>query len=86
MHPQSTSHGAMLSFVEATFRMVDLKGVAKPPHFSGAVESWSDFRFKFEGVCSLLGLEDSMNQALLVTDESRFDGMVGSISAKEDVR
>ena len=68
--------------VEATARMVDLKGIYELLHLSGAVESWSDFRFKFEGACSLLGLEDSMNQALQVTDESRFDDMIGSILAQ----
>ena len=37
-------------------KLVDLRGVAKPPMFTGRVEDWSEFRFKMENIAALLSL------------------------------
>ena len=49
---------------EVLSKLVDLRGVARPPLFTGAVEDWSEFRFRMENVASLLGLEDFMEKAV----------------------
>ena len=44
-------------------KLVDLRGVAKPPMFTGRVEDWSDFRFKMENIAALLSLDDLLQRA-----------------------
>eukprot|EP00972_Heterocapsa_arctica_P048567 7158400-Heterocapsa_arctica.AAC.1 len=44
-------------------RLLDLKGVARPPPFDGRVSSWGDWRFRILAVCDLLGLADLMQVA-----------------------
>eukprot|EP00972_Heterocapsa_arctica_P034455 5073164-Heterocapsa_arctica.AAC.1 len=51
------------ALVEAAARLVDLRGVASPPTFSGRPEDWSEFRFRFDSVGSLLGLEALLYKA-----------------------
>ena len=48
---------------EVLSKLVDLRGVARPPLFTGAVGDWNEFRFRMENVASLLGLEDFMEKA-----------------------
>ena len=43
-------------------KLVDLRGVAKPPMFTGRVEDWSDFRFKMENITALLSLDDLLQR------------------------
>ena len=55
MVPQSTFGGQtnaarMDPYAELATRLVDLKGIARPPEFDGAQEHWHDFRFKMESV------------------------------------
>ena len=49
---------------EVLSKLVDLRSVARPLLFTGAVEDWSEFRFRMENVASLLGLEDFMEKAV----------------------
>ena len=51
------------ALIEAAARLVDLRGVARPPTFSGFTKDWSEFRFRMESVTSLLGLEVLMAKA-----------------------
>ena len=44
-------------------KLVDLRGVAKPPVFTGRVEDWSEFRFKMENIAALLSLDDLLQRA-----------------------
>ena len=44
-------------------KLVDLKGVAKPPCFDGVPATWSDFKFKFVAVAELLGLGRNLAEA-----------------------
>ncbi len=37
-------------------RLLDLKGVARPPSFSGRQEEWAEWRFKFLSAMYLLGI------------------------------
>lgn len=36
------------ALIEAATRLVDLRGVARPPTFSGFTKDWSEFRFRME--------------------------------------
>ena len=47
---------------------VDLKGVAKPPQFSGSADHWSEFRYKLESVAGLLNLDGLMDAAVRADD------------------
>eukprot|EP00972_Heterocapsa_arctica_P057913 8543973-Heterocapsa_arctica.AAC.1 len=44
-------------------RLVDLRGVAQPPPFSGDDTQWYEWRFKFQAITSLLDLRDVMKLA-----------------------
>ena len=48
---------------EVLSKLVDLRGVARPPLFTGAVEDWSEFRFRAENVATLFGVEEFMDKA-----------------------
>ena len=56
---------------DAASRLFDMKGVAKPPTFSGKEADWPDFRFKFEATCALLDVDEAMTATLAVTDETQ---------------
>ena len=45
------------------FKMVDLKGLAKAEPFTGADQDWPEWRFRFEALCGMLGLEKLMTDA-----------------------
>ena len=45
------------SYQDVAARLVDLKGVGRPPNFSGLESDWSDFKFKMESACALLGVD-----------------------------
>ncbi len=55
--------------IEAAARLVDLRGVARPPTFSGRTEDWSEFRFRFDSIGSLLGLEPLLEKAARTQNE-----------------
>ena len=46
---------APVSFADVAAKLVDLRGVAKPPVFSGKESDWADFRFRLESIAALLG-------------------------------
>ena len=50
-------------------RLVNLKDLAKPPSFSGKESEWKEWRFRFESVAALLGLEVLMHGALEISLE-----------------
>ena len=50
-------HGGGGSYQEVAAKLVDLRGVGRPPNFSGYENEWSDFKFKMESVCALLGVD-----------------------------
>ena len=50
------------SFAEVAARLVDIRGVAKPPIFSGREADWADFKFRLEAIAELLGCEDVMSE------------------------
>eukprot|EP00972_Heterocapsa_arctica_P008820 1294039-Heterocapsa_arctica.AAC.1 len=41
-------------------RLVDLKGVARPPEFNGEDSGWYEWKFRFQSVMSLLGILPAM--------------------------
>ena len=47
-HAQVNDHRE--PFEELASRLVDLRGIARPPTFSGMPEDWGEFRFRFEAV------------------------------------
>ena len=49
--------------VRAMMKLVDLKGVIKPPVFTGLMEEWGEFRFRLENAAALLDLETPMARA-----------------------
>ena len=50
-------------------RLVDLRGLTKPPTFDGEVSHWQEFRYQFESVAVLLGFREAMREVLEVTAE-----------------
>ena len=46
-----------MSYAEIASKLIDLRGVGRPPTFSGKEEDWADFKFRMESAGSLLGLE-----------------------------
>ena len=48
------------SFADIAAKLVDLRGVAKPPVFSGKETEWADFRFRLESIAALLGCDRLM--------------------------
>eukprot|EP00972_Heterocapsa_arctica_P007833 1141302-Heterocapsa_arctica.AAC.1 len=52
----TTDGGRPTAAADWAVKLVDLKGVARPPPFSGKAVDWADFRFKFAAVADLLGL------------------------------
>ena len=48
------------SYQEVAAKLVDVKGVGRLPNFSGLETERSDFKFKMESACALLGLDTIM--------------------------
>ena len=57
------AEAARNSFKEAAARLVDMRGVARPPTFNGASEAWGEFRFRLESLAGLLSLDVGMKKA-----------------------
>ena len=51
------------SYQQVAQKLVDMRGVAHPPSFSGEDEAWQDWRFRFQTVAALLDIGDVMNLA-----------------------
>ena len=51
---------------DVSSKLVDLKGIGRPPVFDGSPEKWPDFRFKFESMTSLIGMDRVMGECLRV--------------------
>eukprot|EP00972_Heterocapsa_arctica_P105877 15596619-Heterocapsa_arctica.AAC.1 len=49
--------GGVRGFREVAAKLVDLRGVARPPSFSGVESNWPEFRFRLESVAALLDLD-----------------------------
>eukprot|EP00972_Heterocapsa_arctica_P081453 12006660-Heterocapsa_arctica.AAC.1 len=50
------------SFMEVAAKLVDLRGVARPPSFSGNATDWTEFKFRLESVAALLELDGLMEK------------------------
>ena len=64
--PVASGGPSAQAFSEMATRMVDLRGLGRPPTFGGKESEWQEFRFKLESLGSLLGL----GQAMQVRDGS----------------
>ena len=53
---------------EAAAKIVDVKGLTRPPQFDGTSAKWNDFKFKMEAIASMVGLDIYLNAARLETD------------------
>ena len=60
-------------FGDVSARLVDLRGIARPPTFSGKDEEWPEFRFRMEAIASLLGCEEILVDALKGNDDVDMD-------------
>ena len=60
---------APVSFADVAAKLVDLRGVAKPPVFSGKESDWADFRFRLESIAALLGCDKAMEMAAEMKEE-----------------
>ena len=60
--PDDDDHEADVSMAW-TVRLLDLKGVARPPPFSGKQEDWAEWRFKFLSAMDLLAIGRYMRLA-----------------------
>ena len=52
------------AFREVAGRLVDMRGVAKPPNFTGLESDWAEWKFRMEAILSLLGLDDLADEAV----------------------
>ena len=50
-------------------RLVDLKGLAKLPEFDGTDSTWPDWKFRFEAVIGLMGMESALKEARTVVPD-----------------
>ena len=50
-------------------KLVDLRGVCKPPVFSGREAEWPEWRFRFEGLALLLGIDGPLHEATQAPDD-----------------
>ena len=58
-------------------KLVNLRGVGRPPDSSGNENEWSDFKFKMESVCALLGVDVVMEgPEHILTPEEMVKGQV----------
>eukprot|EP00972_Heterocapsa_arctica_P062745 9254350-Heterocapsa_arctica.AAC.1 len=61
------------AFEEVAARLVDLRGVARPPSLTGKDAEWPEFRFRMESIASLLGCDAIMAEAIRAKDEPDMD-------------
>jgi len=47
-------------FQEAASRLIDVKALTRPGVFDGHDREWMDWRFRFEGLCSLIDIDGLM--------------------------
>ena len=62
-------------------KLVDFRGVCKPPVFSGREAEWPEWRFRFEGLALLLGLDGPLHEATVASDD--FDEDLAPAEVKE---
>ena len=49
-------------------KMLDWRGLAKPPMFSGQPPDWAEFRFRLEATATMMGLDEMMDRAAVNGD------------------
>ena len=81
--PQVVAADRSHTFSEQAARLVDLRGVARPPNFSGSCEAWSEFKFRMESMSGLLSLDAGMANCLTCTVEQL---ELARLSAEEATR
>ena len=71
-----------MSTVDMAARLVDLKGLSRPPTFDGSFKSWADWKFAFENVGTLMGIENGMNEVVMCREEEleRFEEQHAAVS------
>ena len=69
--PQPEEHGRGLA--DQPWRMVDLRGIAKPSPFTGVEKDWSEWRFRFEALLGLLGTRAAADQAAVADHPLRYE-------------
>ena len=47
-------------FTDLATKLIDLRGIGRPPQFSGEDAAWPEFKFRMECLGSLLGMESVM--------------------------
>ena len=57
------------SYQQVAQKLVDMRGVALPPPFSGEDEAWQDWRLRFQTAAALLDIGDVMNLAAALPRE-----------------
>ena len=50
-------------FQEAASRLIDVKALSRPGVFDGHDRGWMDWRFRFEGLCSMIDIDGLMMAA-----------------------
>ena len=64
-----------LPTLDSLGKFLDLRGLTKPPTFSGHEVAWGDFKFRLLCVCSLLQLDGLMEAACRCDHEPRLEEM-----------
>ena len=52
------------SFEELVPKLIDLRGVARPPTFDGSDKAWPEFKFRMESLGAMLGMESGRNRRI----------------------
>eukprot|EP00972_Heterocapsa_arctica_P103293 15221709-Heterocapsa_arctica.AAC.1 len=63
------------AFNDVAARFVDLRGIARPPTFSGRDVEWPEVRFGMEAIASLLGCQEILADALKGNEDADVDLM-----------
>ncbi|CAE8641691.1 unnamed protein product, partial [Polarella glacialis] len=62
-----------VNFQEVAAKMLDLRGLARPPTFTGLDPEWPEFRYRLESLATMLGIDELMAAAAGGLDPLDFD-------------
>ena len=67
LHEANVTHIGDSGYADLAAKLVDLKGIARPPLCNGLEKDWPEYKFKMGSVCSLLQLDEVMLEAEQLT-------------------
>ena len=56
------------AFAETAGKILDLKGLLRPPTFTGLEKDWSEWKFRVDNVWTILGIDQLMKWCVTASD------------------